>query len=89
MVVMFYKTLISLFKEYHLDLNDNGSVALLLRNAKCNVNPGLSHFERCVLACTGLLADLHLHFSFRQIKAKDSMHNNFSARKQTKAYVCM
>ena len=27
-----------------------GSVALLLRNAKCNVNPGLSHFERCALA---------------------------------------
>jgi len=27
-----------------------GSVALLLRNAKCNVSPGLSHFEGCALA---------------------------------------
>ena len=60
MVVMFYKTLISLFKEYHLDLNNNGSVALLLRNAKCNVNPGLSYFEWCALACARLLANLHL-----------------------------
>ena len=75
MVVMFYKTLISLFTKYHLDLNNNGSVALLLQNTKCNVNPGLSqfqcngHFERCALACARLLANLHLRFAFRQSKA--------------------
>ena len=36
---------------------------------KRNVNPGLSHFERCALACVRLLANLHLHFAFRQSKA--------------------
>ena len=41
----------------------NGSVALLWWNAKCNVNPLLSYFERCTLAY------LHLHFVFRQSKA--------------------
>ena len=46
-----------------------GSVALLWQNAKCNVNPGLSHFECCVLACAHLLANLHLHFAFGQSKA--------------------
>ena len=68
MVVMFYKTLISLFKECHLDLNDNGSVALLLRNTKCNVNPGLSYFEHCALASAHLLANFHFHFAFCQSK---------------------
>ena len=43
----------------------NGSVALLWRNSKYNVNPGLSYFERCLLACARLLANLH----FRQSKA--------------------
>ena len=38
------------------------------QNAKCNVNPGLSHFERCALACARLLAK-HLRFAFRQSKA--------------------
>jgi len=32
-------------------------------------NPGLSHFERCELACMCLLTNLHLHFAFRQSKA--------------------
>ena len=41
----------------------NGSVTLLWRNAKCNVNHWLSYFEQCALAC------LHLHFAFRQSKA--------------------
>ena len=45
-----------------------GSVALLWRNAKRKVNPGLSNFERCSLSCTCLLANLHLHFAFRQSK---------------------
>ena len=31
-----------------------GSVALLSRNAKRNVNPGLGYFERCLLACEHL-----------------------------------
>ena len=44
----------------------NGSVALLWRNAKRNVNPGLRYFEQCLLACARLLANLH----FRQSKAK-------------------
>ena len=37
---------------------------------KRNVNPGLSYFEWCSLACscTWLLANLHLHFAFRQSK---------------------
>ena len=43
--------------------------ALLLRNAKRNVNPGLSYFEWCLLACAHLLANLHLHFAFCQSKA--------------------
>ena len=34
-----------------------------------NVNPGFSHFEQRTLACTRLLANLHLHFAFRQSKA--------------------
>ena len=49
-----------------------GSVALLWRNIKCNVNPGLSYFERYMVACAGFLANLHLHFTFcqsRQSKA--------------------
>ena len=41
-----------------------GSVALLWRNAKRNVNPGLSYFERCSLACLHILANLHLPFTF-------------------------
>ena len=41
--------------------------ALLWQNAKCNVNPGLSHFEQRTLACTRLLANLH--FVFCQSKA--------------------
>ena len=45
-----------------------GSVAL--QNAKCNVNPGLSHFQWCALACTHLFANLDLHFGFRQSKAR-------------------
>ena len=28
-----------------------------------------SYFEPCSLACTRLLANLHLHFAFRQSKA--------------------
>ena len=38
---------------------------------KRNVNPGLSYFERCSLACVRLLAKLHLrlHFAFCQSKA--------------------
>ena len=38
------------------------SVALLWRNSKCNVNPGLSYFEQCSLACACLLSNLRLHF---------------------------
>ena len=48
------------------------SIALLWRNAKHNVNPGLSYFERCSLACVRLSANLHLHLHFalfRQSKA--------------------
>ena len=45
-----------------------GSVALLWQNAKCNVNPGLSYFERCALASTHLLANFHFHFAFCQSK---------------------
>ena len=49
----------------------NGSVALLWRNAKCDVKLGLSYFEQCSLACMCLLVNLHLrlHFAFRQSKA--------------------
>ena len=43
-----------------------GSVALLWRNAKCNVNPGLSHFEQCAL-------HFHLHFAFYKSKATDPL----------------
>ena len=43
-----------------------GSVALLWRNAKRNVNPGLSYFERCSLACLRILANLRLHFAICQ-----------------------
>ena len=55
--------------SYHNRVSNFGSVAL--QNTKCNVNPGLSHFEWCALACAHLLANLHLHlcFAFRQSKA--------------------
>ena len=58
-------------KWTYVCFSDIGSVALLRRNAKRNVNSGLSYFERCSLACVRLLANLHLylHFAFRQIKA--------------------
>ena len=46
-----------------------GSVALLWRNAKHNVNPGLNSFEQRSLACAHLLANSHLRFAFRQSKA--------------------
>ena len=45
--------------------NKIGSVALLWRNAKCNINPGLSHFDQCALACAHLLAK-HFRFVFCQ-----------------------
>ena len=56
---------------YVLQIAFIGSVALLWRNAKCDINPGLSYFKRCSLACTHLLANLHLclHFTFCQSKA--------------------
>ena len=53
--------------SYHNRVSNFGFVAL--QNAKCNVNPGLSHFEQCALACVRLLANIHLHFAFRQSKA--------------------
>ena len=58
-------------KWTYVCFSDIGSVALLRRNAKRNVNSGLSYFERCSLACVRLLANLHLylHFAFRQSKA--------------------
>ena len=45
-----------------------GSVALLWQNTQRDVNPGLCHFELCLLACVRLLANLH--FAFHQSKAK-------------------
>ena len=45
-------------------LENYGSVALLWRNAKRNVNPGLSYFEQCSLACLRILANLHLRLHF-------------------------
>ena len=46
------------------------SVALLWWNAKHNVNPGLSYFERYMVACAGFLANLHFTFcQSRQSKA--------------------
>ena len=47
-----------------------GSVALLWRNTKRNVNPRLSYFELCLSACVRLLANshLHLHSAFSQSK---------------------
>ena len=50
---------------------DIGSVALPLQNAKCNINPGLGHFEQCALAYASLLVNSHLHFAFRKSKATD------------------
>ena len=54
-----------------IKITDFGSVALIWRNTKCNVNPGLSHFEQCTLICMRVLANfhLHLHFAFCQSKA--------------------
>ena len=45
-------------------IKEIGSVALLWWNAKHNVNPGLSFFELCWLACACLVANLNLHFAF-------------------------
>ena len=52
---------------------DIGSVALLLQNAKCNINPGFGHFEKCALAYVCLLVNSHLHFAFCQSKATDPL----------------
>ena len=41
---------------------------------KRNVNPGLSHFERCALACARLLVNLHICFAFHQSKATLPMY---------------
>ena len=42
-----------------------GSVALLWRKAKRNVNPGLSYFERCSLACVrALISKFAFTFTF-------------------------
>ena len=56
-------------KWTYVCFSDIGSVALLRRNAKRNVNCGLSYFEWCSLACMCLLANLYLHFVFHQSKA--------------------
>ena len=53
----------------YLENDSMGSAALLWRHAKYNVNPKHSYFEQCTLACAHLLANIHLHFSFRQSKA--------------------
>ena len=57
--------------QQHNHIDMYGSVALHWQNAKHNVNPGLSCFERCLLACARLIANLHLylHFAFCQRKA--------------------
>ena len=50
-------------KWTYVCFSDIGSVALLWRNANCNVNSGLSYFEWCSLACMCLLANLYLLIS--------------------------
>ena len=60
-------------------LNDNtyqiGSVALLWRNTKCNVNPGLSHFERCTLACARLIEIYIYIYILHFVNVKQHYHS--------------